>query len=379
VDRWHRLPFGRVALLAAVLAVAFPAAGWTWGSVGHHYIAQNYSKHLPAYIDGLRSYDSVVDLHVTDPDSRKGSTPGESERHYIDIDSYPEFLAGTLPRNRSTLEAEYGAPTVLANGVVPWAIAEVVTTLTQQFQAQQWSAAALTIADLCHYVGDANQPLHCTKNYDGQLSGNSGIHSRYESSMLSTYLNQLHTPAMSATYYASPLDAAFDVIAASWAGVSPILAADNTAKAASGGSYNSTYYASLWNSTHALTQARLDTASVMTASFVYTAWVNAGRPSVPGSSADVPALLADAGVRLDAGPSPFRDQVTIRFAGGGPLRVEVFDVRGARVARLVEGAPGAGSVSWRPAQSGPHVNPGLYFVRLTGPNLSRVRRVTLLN
>ena len=43
---------------------------------------------------------------------------------------------------------------------------------TQQFQAQQWSAAALTIADLCHYVGDGCQPLHCTENYNGQLTGN---------------------------------------------------------------------------------------------------------------------------------------------------------------------------------------------------------------
>jgi hypothetical protein len=374
---WYRGSWLRVLAAVVVLGLAHPAPGWTWGSATHHYIAQHYSMHLPAAIDGLRAYDAVVDAHVTDPDTRKSSTPGESYRHYIDIDWYPEFLAGTLSRNRATLEAEYGTSQVLTNGVLPWAIGTVMTTLTQQFQAQQWSAAALTIADLCHYLGDANQPLHCTKNYDGQLSGNSGIHSRYESSMISTYLGQLHTSPMAVAYYPSPVDGAFDVIAASWAGVSPILTADNTAKAASGGSYNATYYASLWNSTHALTQARLDTASVMTASYVYTAWMNAGEPAVPGSSADVPPA-AIAGVRLEAGPTPFRDQVNIRFAGAGPLRLEVFDVRGARVAQLVEGATGTGTVSWRPAGSGQHVGPGLYFVRLTGPNLNLVRRVTRL-
>jgi hypothetical protein len=374
----NRMRYASILVLTAALCAVLPATGWTWGSVGHHYIAQNYSQHLPAYIDGLRAYDSVVDLHVTDPDSRKGSTPGEAPKHYIDIDYYPRFLAGTLPRDRSALEAVYGASTVLSKGVLPWAIVAAVTTLTQQFQAQQWSSAALTIADLCHYVGDANQPLHCTQNYDGQLTGNDDIHYRYESAMLSTYLGQLDTPAMTVEYYASPQDAIFDVIAASWAGVSTIIAADNTAKAASGGAYNSTYYASLWNSTHTLTQARLDTASVMTASYVYTAWVDAGGPTVPGSSADVPPGIIDASVRLIAGPSPFRDVLTVRFSGADPMSVDVFDVRGARVARLVDHASGAGTVSWRPGSSGTPARPGLYFVRLSGPGVNLVRRVTLV-
>jgi hypothetical protein len=372
-----------VPVLAAVLCAAHPSTGWTWGAVGHHYIAQNYSQHLPAYIDGLRAYDATVDAHVTDPDTRKSYTPGESEKHYIDIDSYPEFFSGTLPHSRAALEALYGAATVVDNGVLPWAIGEEVDSLTRQFQTQRWSAAALTIADLCHYVGDANQPLHCTKNYDGKLSGNDGIHSRYESSMISSYLGQLHTSPLAVADYTSPLDAAFDVITASWAGVSPVLAGDTAAKAASGGSYNSTYYASLWSSTGVLTQARLDTASVMTASYVYTAWLDAGRPTVPGSSESVPPLavppaLADAGGRLAAGPSPFRDALTVRFAGAGALSVDVFDVRGARVARLANGVSGEGSVTWRPGVSGAPVGPGLYFVRLSGPGVSLVRRVTLV-
>ena len=367
-----------IVVFTAVLCAALPSPGWTWGGDGHHYIAQNYSQHLPSYIDGLRAYDFDVDLHVTDPDTRKATTPGEDKRHFIDIDVYPEFLAGTLPRNRTRLEEQYSPSYVYSNGVLPWAIDEVVARLTQQFQAQQWSDASLTIADLCHYVGDANVPLHCTRNYDGQYTRNDGIHARYETMMVYYYLAELYTPAMAVAYYSSPLNAAFDVIAASWAKVSPILAADNTAKAASGGSYDFTYYASLWNSTHTLTQARLDTASVMTASFVYTAWVNAGRPTVPGSSTDVPPVVADAGVHLDAGPSPFRDLLTVRFAGGGPLSVDVFDVRGARMARLADGVAGEGSVTWRPGSSGAAARPGLYFVRLSGPGLNLVRRVTMV-
>jgi hypothetical protein len=369
-----------IAALTAILCAVLPSTGWTWGSAGHHYIAQHYSQHLPAALDSLRTYDGRVDAHVTDADERKGSPdyPGESERHFIDIDYYDEFLAGTLPHSRAALEALYGAATVADEGVLPWAIEEVVTRLTQQFQARQWSAASLTIADLCHYVGDANMPLHCTVNYNGQFTGNTGIHSRYESTMISTYLAQLSTPAMNVAFYSSPLDAAFDVITASWAGVSLILEADDIATATAGGSPSgATYYASLWDNIHTLTQTRLDTASVMTASLVYTAWVNAGEPAM-----GEPAV--DAGVQLLAGPSPLYfhdvDELTVTFAGVGPLSVDVFDVRGARVARLADNASGGGKheVKWRPGSAGAAVRPGLYFVRLSGPGTKRVRRVTLL-
>jgi hypothetical protein len=371
---WQPSKLALVSRIAIVLAVAAPAPGWTWGGATHHYIAQNYSKHLPPYMDGLRVYDGVVDAHVNDPDTRRPYTPGEEFRHYIDVDSYSEFLAGAMPHDRAVLEARYGAQTVLQIGIVPWAVAEVVATLTQQFQTGQWSAAALTIADLCHYVGDVTQPLHCTANYNGQLTGNTGIHSRYESAMMSSHIGELSTPVMTITDYPSPVDAMFGLVSGSWDQVDAVLAADNTARVASGGSFNSTYYNSLWNSTQNFTRTRIDSATVATASFVYAAWIEAGQPPIPGSSTDV-ERAAPPGALLEVGPTPFRGSLTVRFAGRGPLTVEVFDARGRRVARVVDGVETAGTVAWRPD---PAVGPGLYFVRLIGPGLGLVRRVTQL-
>src|SRR4029079_16263650 len=137
--------------------------------------------------------------------------------------------------------------------------------------------------------------------------------------------------------------AMFDIVGASWNDVSAVLAADNTAKAASGQQINSTYYNSLWASTETFTRERINTATVATASFVYTAWINAGRPDVQGSSAHIGPQPA-AGVSLEAGPSPFRDALTIRYSGVGPLNVDVFDVRGARVERIVDRASGQGKI-----------------------------------
>lgn len=367
-----------VLALAALLALLPASRALAWGSGTHHYIAQNYSQHLPTYMDGLRAYDATVDAHCTDADTRKPSTPGESYKHYIDIDVYPAFLAGTLTHSRAALEAQYGASTVLNNGVLPWAIGETVTTLTSQFAAQNWSGAALTIADLTHYVGDLNQPLHDTQNYDGGLTGNSGIHSRYETSMMSSHIAELHTARRPVAFVASPVDFAFDSIGAAWQDVAPIMTADNAAKAASGGAYNTTYYNALWSATQSFTRPRIDAATWMTASLVYTAWVNAGQPTVPGSSTGVaPEPLAT--LSLAAGPSPFRDALTVRWSAAGPVHIDVLDVRGARVARLADGAGGAGAATWRPGANGERPRPGVYFVRLSGANVSQVKRVTLLD
>jgi hypothetical protein len=223
-------------------------------------------------------------------------------------------------------------------------------------------------------VGDANQPLHCTVNYNGQATGNYGIHSRYETTMMADHLGQLVTTPTAVTYYPNAVDAMFSIISASWAGVKTIMQSDDDAVLVSGGPYNSAYYASLWSNTESLTRTRVNAATVATASFVYTAWVDAGQPRIPGSSVDVIPPFS-AGASLVAGPTPFHGALTIRYDGAGPLNVDVFDVRGVRIAQVVDRALGAGSVSWRPAAG---VRPGVYFVRLTGPDLNIVKRVTRL-
>jgi hypothetical protein len=383
IDLHLRIPrpvlrrLARAALLAAMLVPLLPATGRTWGSEVHHYVAQHYSQDLPPYIDGLQAYDTVVDQESTVPDERKSYTPGEAVKHYIDIDVYPEFLAGTLPHDRTALEAIYGAGTVESNGVLPWAIAATVTTLTQQLHDRSWSAAALTIGDLSHYVADATQPLHCTENYDGQLTGQNGIHSRYESAMMTLHMGDLSTPVLPVGYRANANEAAFSCIGDSWAGVAGLLLADEDAARATSGVYNATYYAQLWSSTSAMTRARIDSAVVLTASLVYSAWVNAGHPNVPGSSEPWNPDVAS-GVRLSAGPNPFSGAATISWAGPGPLTLDVLDVRGAHVVRLADHVDGEGTVTWSASSGAAALRPGVYFVRLAGPGVKQVRRICLV-
>jgi hypothetical protein len=365
----------RVALTAALALTLLPATGRTWGGQVHHYIAQHYSAHLPPWVDGLRAYDAVVDDESTVPDERKGSTPGEAEKHYIDIDWYPEWLAGTFPHDRATLEARYGDYAVRSHGLLPWAIEDTYATLTQQIRTGSWSAAALTIGDLSHYVADATQPLHCTENYDGDMTGQGGIHSRYESVMMAGHIDDLVAPTAPAESLASAREAAFACIGDSYAAVAGLLRADEDALRSASG-YDATYYALLWNSTATMTRARIDSAIVLTASLVYSAWIDAGRPAVPGSSATwgPPVVALSLAVRhhfVEGSP------VEIDWSGAGPVSLDVLDVTGRRVARLVTGGSGEGTVQWPSAANGARA--GVYFVRLHAPAGQVVRRLYQLN
>jgi hypothetical protein len=83
-------------------------------------------------------------------------------------------------------------------------------------------------------------------------------------------------------------------------------------------------------------------------------------------------------------PNPFNPATTIRFtvpAGGGHVRLTVFDVAGARVRTLVDRyeSQGPKSVVWNGTdQTGRPVPSGLYFYRLEAPGYSDTRKMLLL-
>ena len=127
-------------------------------------------------------------------DRRKSCDPAERNKHFIDIDDYPRFFDGSLPHSYDAMVATYGVSRVQRNGIVPWAIEANMAQLVAHFRAGNWSDAVKVAADIGHYAGDLHSPLHLTVNYDGQLSGQRGVHSRHESRMTARYLTAL-TPA----------------------------------------------------------------------------------------------------------------------------------------------------------------------------------------
>ena len=66
-------------------------------------------------------------------------------------------------------------------GILPWFVPEQMRRLTRAFENRDVERILRYTADLGHYLGDAHVPLHTTKNYNGQMTGQRGIHAFWES------------------------------------------------------------------------------------------------------------------------------------------------------------------------------------------------------
>jgi len=268
-----------MAVLCAGLAALPPSllsAQDRWGASGHQHITAGAITHLPQPLRGFFQANSAT------IQTAAGNEPPSS--HWIDIDVYPEFFAGTFPHDWDDAVALYGQSTLEANGIAPWNVETYTVNLSvlmANAQSQQdWLNLLQTAGALAHYAEDLHNPLHLTQNYDGQLTGNDGIHSRYEIQMISRHLPGglpiVPTPSH-CVRYASIIDAVFDEIDVNYWYVDNIMAADDAAVALDP-RYRTTYYNRLWAGTGVFTQALFQQASETVASAWYTAWVDAGLP-----------------------------------------------------------------------------------------------------
>lgn len=66
-------------------------------------------------------------------------------------------------------------------GILPYHLESMHRRITKAFADEDESAILRLCAEMGHYVGDAHVPLHTTENYNGQLTGQTGIHAFWES------------------------------------------------------------------------------------------------------------------------------------------------------------------------------------------------------
>ena len=66
-------------------------------------------------------------------------------------------------------------------GILPYHLVSMHRRITEAFAAEDGDRILRLCAEMGHYVGDAHVPLHTTENYNGQLTGQTGIHAFWES------------------------------------------------------------------------------------------------------------------------------------------------------------------------------------------------------
>ena len=295
-----------------LIAASFLFCGW--GYVGHRIINTKTVLSFPEQMNQFVAWSSFLAQHASDADNRKSGDPNESPKHFIDIDEYSEFNSThTIPQDYNSLTAKYGSAFVINNGTLPWAIIATYDSLKAQFTRRDFSKAQLTAADLGHYVGDSHMPLHITKNYDGQFSSQSGVHSRYETTMIGKYQTSIQYTPDAAQYVSNVSDFVFSYIYGNYSYVDSLLSADKSAKASAGSTSSDAYYQKLWDMTGVFTIRLFSNSSSRLASLIYTAWVNAGSPNPSTVNVEeinsVPNNFA-----LDQNfPNPFNPETVISY------------------------------------------------------------------
>jgi len=262
-------------------AIIFVLLFGGWGATGHKIISRNIYVCLPVSMGFPTTWNTFLTTHASDPDNRKSSDPTESPRHFIDIDYYPEFIAnGFINQDYNAFVKLHTSATVITNGTLPWAIITWEDSLRRLFVQKNWTAAQQVAADLGHYVGDGHQPFHCTEMYDTDLFGKSGLHSRYETTLVNADSSYLYYTNDTASYVSNMSNYVFNFIYSTYSFLRNAQYADSIAQVAAGNSTKGTVYlAKFWELAGTDMISLMKTGSKAAADIIYTAWIDAGSPA----------------------------------------------------------------------------------------------------
>ncbi len=271
----------RKLLLSAFLILLPVSVMLGWGAEGHKLISNKAMTLLPAEMNSFSKWQDYVTTHSVDPDLRKDRDKSEGVKHFIDIDFYPEFLKGSMIEDKAKLVEEYGDTTVTKMGLLPWATVDTYNNLVTALKQKDRDKTLIYLSDLGHYVADGHQPMHTMMNYNGQMSGQKGIHYRYESIMIDSNLsaidNDFHSKGTS--YISDPRSFIFNYISDANTVSDVLFNADNLAFKYANSREDAEYYRLLWLKSKYITETQIENAASDFASLFYSAWVDAGKPS----------------------------------------------------------------------------------------------------
>jgi hypothetical protein len=281
----RKAPLVAAALLAASLV---PAPASAWGFAGHRYIMSRAIDLLPPDLKPFfEHYRDEIVIRVVDPDLWRNVGWEDDPNHFVNFGAkeFGAYPFTDLPREYGAALEKFGAATLRRTGLLPWREAEEFGNLRRGFEGFARNTAygpgdvVLFAAVASHYMQDAHQPLHASNNYDGQLTGNNGIHSRFERDLIERFQSRLTVVPAPVSPIHNVRDAAFDALLAGYQLVDPILRADTEAIAGKD-AYDDDYFEKFFVKVRPVLEKRLAAAITATASLIVGAWELAGRPAL---------------------------------------------------------------------------------------------------
>ena len=231
-----------------------------------------------------------------DPDKRRYAVADEGPRHYIDIDHYGKYPYPALPRKWDDAVAKFGEDSLKMHGIVPWHIQTMLQRLTDAFREKNFSRIMKYSAEIGHYIGDSHVPLHANSNHNGQYTNQRGIHGFWESRVpellaereFDFFIGKAQYIKNPGEYiWARVLESAkaSDSVLSFERELSKIFPADQkyALKIRNGvmvRQYSSAFTIAYNKKLDGMIERRMRLSIISTASFWYTAWVNAGQPDL---------------------------------------------------------------------------------------------------
>jgi hypothetical protein len=280
-----------VAMLLAAFLI-LPSAASGWGFEAHKFIADRMIALLPAELRPLfEKRRAFIVERAIDPDLwRNVGWEQEPPNHFVDMDheAFGPYPFNGLPRDYSAAVQKFGKDLVDSQGLLPWRTAEFYGRLQREFESLKRQPApgyaldniVLYSAVLAHYVADGHVPLHAVVNYDGQLTDQRGLHSRWESELFERNRAALTIAPPAIKPVVEPRDFMFETLLASNRDAANVLASDQAA-AAGREFYDDAYFAALAKGTLPTLEKRLNASIAGVAAVITGAWEKAGRPPVP--------------------------------------------------------------------------------------------------
>ena len=287
-------------LLLFIFFFATTTQCFCWGFHAHKEI-NYYAVFLlpPQMLLFYKPNINFISEHATDPDKRRYAIAAEAPRHFIDIDHYGKYPFPDLPHKWKDAVEKFGEDTLQSFGIVPWHIQTMLGRLTKAFKEKNFSSILKNSAEIGHYIADAHVPLHTSENYDGQLTGQKGIHAFWESRIPELLDKNYNFFIGKAEYIKDPSDFIWQRVLESAKATDSVLRFEKelSLKFPSDKKYafekrnnilikqySSSYTIAYNKMLDGMVERRMRQSIFAVASFWFTAWVNAGQPDLSSLS-----------------------------------------------------------------------------------------------
>lgn len=205
-------------------------------------------------------------------------------------------LFGLAPGSLDCLSA-YAVDHFSGYGIVPYHLLQMQYRLTEAFRQKDLGLILRLSAEMGHYIADAHVPLHTTENYNGQLTGQEGIHAFWESRLPELFADETYDFFVGrAEYIDDPQEFFWEAVLASHRLLDSVLLVEKSLSAEFPEDKQYCYeerlgltirtqcrdYAAAYHRRlSGMVEERMRASVHAVGSSWYTAWVDAGQPLLP--------------------------------------------------------------------------------------------------